>query len=381
MNILHVVPAFYPATYWGGPTFSTYYLCNALALQPGVRLAVLTTDSAGPERRQRVPVASVPMKYPGGYDVYFCRRNWGASFSVGMLARLWTMTRWADVIHVTAAYSPSTIPALLVARLLHKPVVWSPRGALQRWERTTRAGLKAAWDAVCSHLLDASRTVLHVTSTTEAEESAQIIRIAPCHTIPNGVEIPDERPGRAWRPGGVTRLLFIGRLDAKKGIENLLSAVKYTPRDATRLTICGSGEAAYREELLSLVSSLELTERVRFLGHVDGHAKAAAFMEADVCVIPSFTENFGMVVAEALAHGVPVIASRGTPWAAVEEHHCGLWVDNKPEALRAAIASLDGADLEAMGKRGRMWMQKDFAWSAVAGQMHSLYTRLAEGSS
>ena len=94
----------------------------------------------------------------------------------------------------------------------------------------------------------------------------------------------------------------------------------------------------------------------RMDGHVDGEDKLEAFMRADACVIPSFTENFGMVVAEALAHGVPVVTSRGTPWSDVEKHGCGLWIDNKPRAIADAIRSLRAMDLRAMGNKGRDWI-------------------------
>src|SRR5437867_6880662 len=149
VRLLHIIPAYYPATYWGGPIYSVYGLCNALAKTPGVSLRVLTTDTAGPSRSDSVEVTGVPMRYPGGYEVFVCRRRWAASVSPGMLLRLWPMIRWADVVHLTAVYSPPTIPTLLISRLLGKPLVWSPRGALQRWEGSTRVMSKALWEWVC----------------------------------------------------------------------------------------------------------------------------------------------------------------------------------------------------------------------------------------
>ena len=81
MKVVHVVPTFYPATYWGGPIYSVYGLCNALVKIPGVSLKVLTTDAASHSRNDSVHVSGFPMHYPEGYEVYFCRRLWGASFS------------------------------------------------------------------------------------------------------------------------------------------------------------------------------------------------------------------------------------------------------------------------------------------------------------
>jgi glycosyltransferase involved in cell wall biosynthesis len=93
--------------------------------------------------------------------------------------------------------------------------------------------------------------------------------------------------------------------------------------------------------------------------------------------VPSYTENFAIVVAEALAHGVPVIASKGTPWSRLEEMKCGLWVDNDPETLARAIRSISGMSLQHMGFIGREWMRKEFSWRSVTDQMLGLYRRCA----
>src|SRR5262249_10922099 len=95
-----------------------------------------------------------------------------------------------------------------------------------------------------------------------------------------------------------------------------------------------------------------------------------------LCVVPSFTENFCNVIAESLARGVPVIASKGTPWQRVNEIGCGLWVDNDPESLAGAIQRARWMQLSEMGERGREWMQRDFSWPGVAEQMHRQYQTL-----
>lgn len=126
LRVLHVTPAFYPATFWGGPIFSLYGLCNALVAIPGVAIRVLTTDSAGPRTRDRLQHGSSPVRYPGGYQVHFSRRIFGADISPALVANLWSMVAWSDVVHLTAVYSSPTFPTLFAARLLRKPVVWSP---------------------------------------------------------------------------------------------------------------------------------------------------------------------------------------------------------------------------------------------------------------
>jgi glycosyltransferase involved in cell wall biosynthesis len=195
--------------------------------------------------------------------------------------------------------------------------------------------------------------------------------------IRNGIDLPTLPAERVWKPAGRLRLLYIGRLDPKKGIENLLVALAQPLGVEIELAIYGRGATDYEESLYRLVEELDLGELVHFCGLVDGAEKTRAFFETDFCVLPSFTENFGMVVAEALAHGVPVIASRSTPWAALEAHGCGLWVDNSPESLRAAILQMSKSDLHEMGTKGRIWMEKEFSWSEIGLCMEAVYRRLA----
>jgi glycosyltransferase involved in cell wall biosynthesis len=215
--------------------------------------------------------------------------------------------------------------------------------------------------------------VLHVTSEAERAASLARLRRAQGVIVPNGVESADDLPPRTWRPDGRLRLMYIGRLDSRKGLENLLRAINRLDGMSVTLDIYGTGEQRYAASLAELSRALGLSERVRFQGHVETGAKRNAFLSADVCVVPSTTENFGMVVAEALAHGVPVIASRGTPWAEVESHNCGLWVDNTPSELAGAIERVRDMDLKTMGERGRKWMRDEFRWESIASRMYRVY--------
>ena len=377
MNILHVVPTFYPATYWGGPIFSLHALCNALAARPGFELKVVTTDAAGPRLAERLNVAEFPVRYAAGYEVYFSRRRWGREISLGLLGQLWAMIRWADVVHLTGTYSFPVIPALLLCRVFGRPVVWSPRGGLQRWAGSSRPWAKLLWERVCNALLVKGRAVLHVTSEKEGKESGLRIPRAEIACVPNGVELPAMPANRRWKPEGRLRLLYMGRLDPKKGIENLLKALVSLSDIDLQLMICGRGVEDYEEKLQRLVAQLRLGGRVRFLGQVDGVNKAHVVFHSDLCVVPSFTENFGMVVAEALAHGVPVIASQGTPWAGLVQRGCGMWVENSPQSLAGAIALMSQSNLELMGDRGRKWMERDFCWRTIAGRISEVYVKLA----
>jgi len=377
LRILHVVPTFYPATYFGGPIHTVYNLCNALARQ--VDLRVLTTDSAGVNARDRLSVVAVPERMPAGYEVYYCAKTSGKEFSWELLRRLGPMVRWADVVHLTGVYSFTTIPTLLFARLFGKPVMWSPHGALQRWPESRRVWLKALWDRLCRAVLPA-RIVIHVTSTEEGVESSLRLPGVEMVMIPNGVDIP-ARVSRTPSSGQL-RLLFVGRLDPKKGVKNLIEACRMGQgrlNQGWSLVIAGSGHSTYESSLKACARENSVVEQVRFVGHVDGHRKTALFTEADILILPSFTENFGLVVAEALAHGVPVIASTNTPWKRVEEMQCGLWVDNDPETLAKALERMAVMPLAEMGARGREWMSREFSWASVVRVMAERYFILSRG--
>ena len=95
-------------------------------------------------------------------------------------------------------------------------------------------------------------------------------------------------------------------------------------------------------------------------------------------MLPSFRESFGIVIAEALAHGVPVIAGRGTPWPRLEEEGAGLWVKHDPESLAAAMDRISAMPLREMGRRGRAWMEREYSWDLVAERTIDLYRRVVD---
>jgi glycosyltransferase involved in cell wall biosynthesis len=375
MKIVHVAPSYYPATYYGGTIVTTHALCNEMAKLPGVELRVLTTDMAGLRLADRLSVTGVPMHYPGGYDVYFTRRRIRPDIAPGLLAMLWGMIGWADGVLLTGTYSFPTIPTLAVCRLRGKPLIWSPHGALMAshlWKDARRPVLKRLWETICLWVRP-SACVLHVTA--EVEKAASCARLPGIKAIimANAVDVPAELPPRRWRPDGMLRLMFIGRISPEKGLDNLLRAL--SSLDATvSLDVYGAGDLVYMRALMELMGTLGLGARVRFHGHVDGQGKRAAFLGADLMVLSSHpTENFGMVVAEALAHGVPAIVSRGAPWPELEARGCGLWVPNDPLSLARAVEALRDADLEAMGRRGRAWMKADFGWDQRAREMQAAF--------
>ena len=375
MRILHVTPSFYPALVYGGPTYSVHALCRSLARQ-GCEVRVLTTDASGPGSNLDVNTTESIEISPGLF-VRYCHRIADVSVSPALLQLLVSHVSWADIVHLMAVYSFPTIPTLLTCKILGKPLVWSPRGMLQRWDGTRRPHLKAMWESMC-RVAAPDRLVLHATSEQEARESQRRLPGAETVIVPNGVEIPLTHANRNGHQA--SRFIYLGRLHPKKGIGNLLQAYKMVQGKlgaASSLVIAGEGDPRYVESVRVQIQRLGLPERVKMIGHIAGNAKEEFFEDADVLIVPSYTENFGLVVAEALAHAVPVIVSRGTPWRRVEEIGCGLWVENDPESLAAAIQRISGMPLREMGLKGREWMQREFDWDSVASRMINVYRSLA----
>ncbi|WP_372922398.1 glycosyltransferase [Roseovarius sp.] len=377
LHILHVSPSFWPAVAYGGPIFSTKAITDGIANRSGFVIEVLTTDTADPNSAARLELPENPLTLPAGYKVRYCRKLAGRSISFEMLWRLVSAVRRADVVHLTGPYNFPVIPTLIACRLTGTPLVWSPRGGFQateQWAGSPKRRVKKVFEKLCAALAP-SRMVLHATATMEAETSSRNFPGVDCALIPNAIDIPETLPSRTWRPGGHLRLAFLSRLHPKKGLDILLPTLAALPSHVT-LDIYGAGESAYLAELKSQIERQGLERRVRFHGPVSGAAKTAAFTNCDLFVLPTHSENFGIVVAESLAHGTPVVTTVNAPWERIESEGCGCWTEATPEALAEAICYLDGADLATMGARGRNWMKRDFSVAGMIQKCTDLYRDL-----
>jgi len=370
MKVLHVSPSFYPTKAYGGTIRSGYGLCRGLA-EVGCSVRVLPTDSDGAGRTLEVP--NDEDVQVDALLVRYCHKQFRHSISLGLLRALRRYIDWADVVHLTAVYSFPTLPTLSYCRIFGKPMVWSPRGALQRWEGSTRLIAKSLWESACRNLALKEKLVLHTTSEAEAAQSRKRFPGVRAVIVRNGVELPLDL--KKTDPKGILRLAYLGRLDPIKGVEALLEACSLLDRETGpwHLDIAGTGTSAYLNFLKAKVAKLRLDPHVQFLGEVSGTAKDDFLANSDVVLAPSYVENFGMAIAEALAHEVPVIASRGTPWEGLQTKGCGLWVDNDPQSLAAAIREIRMMPLSEMGRRGRLWMEREFSWHFVSNQMLAVY--------
>ena len=383
MKVLHITPAFAPAYAYGGPISVLRELCFQLARQ-GHEVRVLTTDSGGLRRSLDVPTQT-EVRLEERLRVQYCKRLARHSVSLHLLRSLPAYIQWADVVHLTAVYNFPTLPALLLCRILKKPVLWSPHGVLQRWAGSRRTCLKAVWEGICRALAP-KQVILHTTSEDEARESGQRFPGLPVHVIPWGVKTRDlvDRVPQSGR----LRLLYLGRLEEKKGIENLIEACAILAASSKlewSLTVAGTGPSAYARSLATRIRQAGLEARgdvsaktIQLVGEVSGEDKDWLFAKSDVLVVPSYTENFSVVVGEALAREMPVITSTGTPWERVEPMGCGLYVDNSPRSLADAIESISRLPIPEMGKRGREWVAREFPWPLTALRLGQCYQELVK---
>jgi glycosyltransferase involved in cell wall biosynthesis len=275
---------------------------------------------------------------------------------------------------------PNVYPAW-AARHTAAAVVMSPRGMLGGPALRFSAWKKTLFWRLLQGSAVASARCLHATGEAEFDEIRAFGLKGPVAIIPNGIDVP---ASATRMEASTTRtVLTLGRIHPKKGLANLVRAWALVAAEHPdwRLRIVGPSELGHAEALAALAAQAGLTS-VSIEPAVYGANKSDVYRQADLFVLPSLNENFAMTVAEALAMGRPVIATRGAPWSGLEVNGCGWWIDHGVEplaaALRLAMATPRDA-LQVMGERGRAWMIRDYSWQGVAGEMAEVYRWLAVG--
>lgn len=343
----------------GGPAYSVARLAAALA-GAGQEVALWTADSSATRGAAH-----------------------GARALSGTLHEALDAFGAADVAHDNGLWLSHHHQLAVVAHARDIPRVVSTRGMLEPWAiGHKRLKKRIAWELYQRRDLKRARC-LHATAAVEAENLRRLGLGVPIRMIPNGVDVPPattpRRPMAEGRSGRTA--LFLGRLYPIKGLPVLIESWRRVRPAGWRLQIAGPDEAGHRRALEKQVHEGGLADVVSFAGPLEGAAKQAAFLGADLFVLATHSESFGMAIAEAMAHGVPVLTTKAAPWPDLSPRGCGWWVDDAvdgfAEALREATA-LDSATLRAMGSRGRQWMEEQFGWAGVARQFIALYQELAK---
>ncbi|WP_207792283.1 glycosyltransferase [Polymorphobacter multimanifer] len=289
-----------------------------------------------------------------------------------------------SLLHDNGLWLPANLAATATARRLGRPHVISPHGMLAPWALAWRPWRKRIASALFQQSLLESAAGLVAAAEPERSHIRARLPRARIATIANGVNIPASLPARAPQP--MRTLLFMSRLHPVKNLPALIAAwgriIADPTFDAWRLHIAGPDEDGHRAELAPLVTALGQHPRITFTGPVSEADKVATYAAADLFILPSLSENFGIVVAEALAHGLPAITTHATPWSDLPREGAGF--HGAPDAasleamLRQALAC-PPAELIAMGARGRALVERRFGWPRIAAQSLAFYEWLLHG--
>lgn len=334
-----------------------------------------------------------------------------------------------DIVHIHGIWSPRLHNVAKMCRVAKVPYIIAPRGMLEPWS------LKQKWlkkriarflyqdkDLKCA-------AALHATAESEAEQFRKLGFRNPVVISPNGVNVPGNfnRVERAERVDGERkRVLFVSRMHPKKGVLELVEAWGRLGVRSQELgvrdwvvelvyTLNGEFEREYEAKVKARVLELGMSYQDTdgsihkpniekssnsdvhlhlsssphfiFTGPLNDDAKWDAYDRADLFVLPTYSENFGIVVAEALWAGVPVITTKGTPWSELEEYKCGKWIDlpvegSNPSTWEAldeglvSVMAMSDAERGEMGKRGKKLVEEKYTWDAVCESMVDGYKKL-----
>lgn len=301
----------------------------------------------------------------------------------GDLAAAWQAFGGADLIHDNGLWWAHNHAIASLARRHNVPRIVSTRGMLQPWcFRHKRWKKVIAWQLYQKRDLQRAMA-LHFTSQEEVQVAQSLGLQTQTMLIPNGVDLPSlesdqEQTTRATPACGGTAL-FLGRLYPVKGLDLLLKAWASVRPPGWQLRLAGPDEAGYRATLEQLIAHLQLSNSVSFVGPVTGEQKHQELRRADVLMLPSRSESFGMVVAEALAYQIPVLTTTATPWSQLEQIGAGWLCEPEVESLVAGLGrvlQLSPQKRLEMGERGRQYVESELSWRNCATQFLVAYTRI-----
>lgn len=353
MKVLISVKSLRPE--YGGPAYSVSRLAAAL-VEAGIDVGLWAPDSSAP---------TTP--YLAGGDQ--------VQRLAGTMAQAVTRFGVPDLVHDNGIWAPHNHQLARFSSVQGIPRIVSARGMLEPWAVNHKRWKKRlAWMAYQRRDLQ-SAVGLHATADAEVANLARLHLRVPVHVIPNGVDLP-EISSKGAQSGATRTALFLGRLYPVKGLPMLIDAWAATRPAGWTLRIAGPDEASHRSSIERAVAVAGLGSVVSFSGPVTGDEKRDAFRQASFLVLPSHSESFGMVVAEALAHSLPVLTTTAVPWPALGDRQCGLRVVPTVEGLSRGLVhmtSLGPAALEAMGDRGRAFVAEELSWPTLALRVQAMY--------
>ena len=299
---------------------------------------------------------------------------WGRAFRAALLDQIHAAR--PDVIHDHGVWLPTNHSAVTVAKAHNIPCIISTHGMLEPWALQFNAFKKqVAWMLYQGRDLRHA-PVLHATTTKELGSLRALNLCQPIAVIPLGVDFPAPPGALAERNGDLRTVLFLSRIHPMKGLLHLIEAWGNLKPQGWRVVIAGPDEHGHLAEVQDAIRSHGIEKDFSYWGTVSGQAKWDLYRLADLFVLPTLSENFGLVVAEALGCGVPVITTKGAPWEQLLTEKCGWWIDSGVSPLQSALAEamqLSDSDRLVMGLRGQQFIERQFSWSRFAHTMCSVY--------
>lgn len=351
-----------------GTTYSVLSLCAATT-QAGYPTELICLRALQ-EREAVRPPASFPIKE---FEVsrhlgpIGCRLGYSTEFFK------YFKSNPAVLMHLHGLWMlPNIIPGLIAIRQ-NKPYIISPHGMLGKEALRFSRRKKGLMLALGQRKVLENASCLRATAPSEVDEMRAFGLRQPIALLPNGIDLPTG----TWPKSGQKYLLSLGRVHPKKGLSNLVKAWAQQA-DAFpdwTLRIVGPDEVGHKAQLQRLVAQMAV-RRITIEEPVFGDAKWSLMAGAGLFVLPTLNENFANTVPESLVVGVPVISSKGAPWAGLEMNRCGWWVNGDVSTLSATLAqamALSVEQREAMGLRGRDWMIRDFAWPGIGERLAAVY--------
>jgi glycosyltransferase involved in cell wall biosynthesis len=374
MKYIHILPAI--SNEASGPSYSVTRLCETLiGSGKNVSLATLEWNS-------QFLTQSYVYRFP-------------LSYGPRRLGRSTELEKWLideakagdlSLLHNHGMWQMNAIYPGKIAKKYNIPLIVSPRGTMSSWAMNSGSYFKKIFWYLLQKPSIKSAVCFHATAFHEYNDIRRLGFQQPIAIIPNGVDIPFTFEKKIKENN---TLLFLGRINPVKGIDLLLRAWKtlQVRFPNWKLLIVGDdagyySSSGYLAKMKSLATDLAL-RRVEFYGPLYGEAKWKTYFEAELFVLPTYSENFGMSVAEALASGTPSIVSKGAPWSDLEIHGAGSWVEIGLDPLINALEinmSHSPELLREMGARGREWMIRDYSWAKIGNQMSAVYEWVTDTS-
>lgn len=387
LKILQVVPSI--SRVYGGPSQMIRGFSAALA-RAGAEVIVLTTNSNGDNGQ---PPLDVPLDRPveqDGYQVrYFsCSLFRRYKFSPALLAWLWQNAYRFDLAHIHALFSPVSSLSAWVCRTRGLPYILRPLGTLDPADLRKKRWLKQIYVAALEGPNLKHAAAIHFTATDEAKISNRFGATTPDLVLPLGVDpLPpiadrsclDDFAIHPDRP----LLLYMSRIEPKKGLDLLIPALERVAASGLdfQFVLAGANpqDPDYERRIFEQIQTSTIASRTIATGFITGDVKAALLDRADLFVLPSYYENFGIAVAEAMVAGVPVmISDRVQIWDAIRDTDSGWVVPCEVSAIASALReALEHPELrQQRGKNARDCALDRYSWDAIAERTIAAYQRL-----